>query len=340
MSLPKIVSLFSGAGGLDHGFQMSGFPLVFAVDKSSAAIQTHRRNFKGTMSHAADLEELGPDGVLQQLDCLLEAGESIGVIGGPPCQGFSRANTGSAANDPRNRLPLLYLQIVEALQGKYKVEFVLFENVLGIRDAKHSVVFRGILSRFKEIGLTANVEEYSALDYGIAQTRNRVIISGFHNPDVAELFRPAKASAKDLTVRAVIGSLPHPAYFSRGVSASEIPYHENHWTMRPVSNRFAQPGGASRAGRSFRRLDWDKPSPTVAYGHREIHVHPDGHRRLSIYEAMLLQGFPPDFVLEGTLSAQVEQVSNAVPPPLARSLADAISTALADASKRESAGVH
>jgi DNA (cytosine-5)-methyltransferase 1 len=334
MALPKVVSLFSGAGGLDLGFREAGFPLVFAVDKSLAAIQTHQRNFKGTTSLAADLEELGPNGVLEQLDGLLEAGGSIGVIGGPPCQGFSRANTGSAANDPRNRLPLLYLQVVEALQRRYKVEFVLFENVLGIRDAKHSVVFRGILSKLRVIGLTASVEEYSALHYGVAQTRNRVIISGFRNPEVAELFLPAKVPAQNLTVRAVIGSLPDPAYFSRGLSTFEIPHHQNHWTMRPLSKRFSEPGGASRAGRSFKRLDWDKPSPTIAYGHREIHVHPDGHRRLSIYEAMLLQGFPPEFVLEGTLSAQVEQVSNAVPPPLARSLADAISTALVGTSKR------
>lgn len=327
-ALPKIVSLFSGAGGLDLGFQRADFPLSFAVDLSPAAIQTHRRNFEGAVSVAADLTELGAGGVLAHLDSILEPEESIGVIGGPPCQGFSRANTGSAANDPRNRLPLLYLQIVEALQAKYTVEFVLFENVLGIRDAKHSVTFRGILSKFRDIGLTPNVNEYSALDYGVAQTRNRVIISGFRNEEVARNFKPKRVEASDLTVRSVIGDLPDPAFFARDLEKSAIPHHENHWTMRPVSKRFSQPGGADRAGRSFRRLEWDKPSPTVAYGHREIHVHPDGRRRLSIYEAMLLQGFPDEFVLEGTLSSQVEQVSNAVPPPLAQSLATAIKTAM------------
>lgn len=333
MALPKIVSLFSGAGGLDLGFQQAGFPLAFAVDLSVAAIETHRRNFEGAVSVAADLEELGPDGVLGHLDSLLEPGEAIGVIGGPPCQGFSRANTGSAANDPRNRLPLLYLQIVQALQGRYKVEFVLFENVLGIRDAKHSVTFGGILSKFREIGLTPDVNEYSALDYGVAQSRNRVIISGFRDMAAARNFKPLKVESTDLTVRAVIGALPDPAFFARGLDRAAIPHHENHWTMRPMSKRFSRPGGADRAGRSFRRLDWDKPSPTVAYGHREIHIHPDGHRRLSIYEAMLLQGFPSDFVLEGTLSSQVEQVSNAVPPPLAQSLAAAIKAAMSRAGR-------
>lgn len=330
--LPKIVSLFSGAGGLDLGFQSAGFPLSFAVDISTAAIQTHRRNFKDTVSVAADLEKIGPAGVLKHLEGILEPKESIGVIGGPPCQGFSRANAGSNANDPRNRLPLLYLQIVEALQEKYTVEFVLFENVQGIRDTKHSVTFRGILSKFREIGLAPRVDEYSALDFGVAQKRNRVIISGFSNELIAQKFEPEKISAKNLTVRAKIGNLPEPAFFARDIIKSKIPHHENHWTMRPLSKRFSQPGGADRAGRSFRRLEWNKPSPTVAYGHREIHVHPDGRRRLSIFEAMLLQGFPISFVLEGNLSSQVEQVSNAVPPPLAESLANAIKVALRPAS--------
>lgn len=337
-TLPKIVSLFSGAGGLDLGFHRAAFPLAFAVDMSPAAIQTHRRNFKGTVSVAADLEELGPDGVLAHLDGLLEPGESIGVIGGPPCQGFSRANTGSAANDPRNRLPLLYLQIVQALQDKYEVEFVLFENVLGIRDSKHSTTFHGILSKFRDIGLTPDVSEYSALDYGVAQTRNRVIISGFQDEKVARNFKPERVEAANLTVRSVIWALPDPAFFARDLDKTAIPHHENHWTMRPVSKRFSRPGGADRAGRSFRRLEWDKPSPTVAYGHREIHVHPNGRRRLSIYEAMLLQGFPHDFVLEGTLSSQVEQVSNAVPPPLAQSLAAAIASAMRRESRQSATG--
>lgn len=326
--LPKIISLFSGAGGLDLGFSQAGFPLTFAVDISPAAIQTHRRNFKEATSVAADLQDLGPSGVLAHVEKLLNPGESIGVIGGPPCQGFSRANVASVANDPRNRLPILYLQIVEALQKKYVVEFVLFENVIGIRDAKHLGTFRGILSMFREIGLVPDVNEYSALDYGVAQTRNRVIISGFRNREVARRVKPVKAKASGLTVRSAIGDLPAPAFFAHNLEKSSIPHHENHWTMRPLSKRFHQPGGADRAGRSFRRLEWDKPSPTVAYGHREIHVHPDGRRRLSIFEAMRLQGFPDWFVLEGTLSSQVEQVSNAVPPPLAQSLAAAIKTAM------------
>src|SRR5207253_642295 len=86
--------------------------------------------------------------------------------------------------------------------------------------------------------------------------------------------------------------------------------------------------GESSDGRSFKRLKWGDVSPTVAYGNREIHVHPEGARRLTILEAMLLQGFPRDYALTGTLSAQVTQVSNAVPPPIAEAIARSLRSLL------------
>lgn len=339
MSLPKIVSLFSGAGGLDLGFFNAGFPLAFAVDNSPAAVDTHRYNFAATSAVAADLIDLKPEGVVRHLEKVLESGEAIGVIGGPPCQGFSRANNASAATDPRNQLPMLYLAVVKALQEQYDVQFVLFENVLGIRDVKHEVVFSSILSELREMGLHTGVDDYSALDYGVPQTRNRVIIAGFGRDAAVSAFIPRKVKRGNLTVRAAIGGLPAPAFYSRGLKPTSIPHHPNHWTMQPKSRRFSDPERLQRVGRSFRRLEWDLPSPTVAYGHREIHVHPDGHRRLSIFEAMLLQGFPETFVLKGTLSAQVEQVSNAVPPPLADALAEATKKALRVAPPHQSISV-
>lgn len=328
MTSPKIVSLFSGAGGLDLGFHKAGFPLAFAVDRSVWAIKTHKRNFEGTKSVAADLIELQPRGVLAYLADVLVDGESIGVIGGPPCQGFSRANPAALASDPRNKLPILYLEIVEELQKKYDVQFVLFENVLGIKDVKHEVAYNGILAKFRELGFAEDIQEYCALDYGVPQDRRRVIISAFKSSRARASFSPVTKPRENLDVETAIGGLPAPAYFTRGIKPEEIPYHPNHWTMQPVSKRFSDPDNVGSNTRSFRRLAWDRPSPTVAYGHREIHVHPDGHRRLSIYEAMQLQGFPHEFVLEGHLSAQVEQVSNAVPPPLAQALAEATLRAL------------
>src|SRR5260370_171835 len=98
--------------------------------------------------------------------------------------------------------------------------------------------------------------------------------------------------------------------------------------MRPRSIRFTESPDLWRSGRSFRRTYWDKPSPTVAFAHRKIHVLQKCKRRLSISEAMLLQGFPEPYILEGTLSEQVGRLSSAVPPPVARSIASAVRRAL------------
>lgn len=327
VSLPYVISLFCGAGGLDWGFHKTGYKIPLAIDISEAAIQTHKRNFKKTHSVAADLIELGPEGVLKLVKKSVRIGSRIGVIGGPPCQGFSRANTSSKADDPRNKLPALYLDIINKLKQDYLVEFIVFENVLGIRDKKHSETYKSLIQRLDNFGFDVTEKELCALDYGVPQIRHRIVLSALRKRQGYSQVRPRKRKGPT-TVSEVIQDLSSPAFFKRNLKKEDIPVHPNHWTMNPKSVRFKNPDAPQMKGRSFRRLSWDKPSPTIAFGHREIHVHPSGTRRLSIYEAMLLQGFPLTFILEGNLSAQVEQVSNAVPPPLGRSIASAIKRAM------------
>ena len=325
--LPKVISLFCGAGGLDWGFHQEGFSVPLAIDISAAAIRTHQKNFSGTHSVAADLIELQPQGVFDLVRKVVPSKGRIGVIGGPPCQGFSRANTASYAKDPRNKLPKLYLEIVRKLQSDYIVDFVVFENVLGMRDKKHSATYRSVVNGLKKMGFEVTEKELCALDYGVPQMRRRIILSAMRaGPKFGEVV-PLKCSGVR-TVREAIGELDPPVFFDRNLTVDQIPVHVNHWTMQPKSPRFKNPEGDYPESRSFKKLKWDAPSPTVAFGHREIHVHPSGSRRLSIYEAMLLQGFPKTFVLEGNLSQQVEQVSNAVPPPLGKSIAAAVKLSL------------
>ncbi len=326
-SLPHVVSLFCGAGGLDWGFKKANFPVAVAFDKSSAAIKSHKHNFPDTKSIRADLRELTSQGMIDHVLGVLDAGSCIGVIGGPPCQGFSRANAGSTTADPRNSLVQLYLDTIKALQTKFKVEFVVFENVLGIKDKKHLPTFQSLLDGLKALGFDAVDAEYCALDFGVPQNRRRIIVTamarGRGYPPIKVRKRTGPRNVED-----VIRKLCAPAFFSRKLQTEDIPGHANHWTMRPKSARFSQLPSAWRATRSFRLTKWDAPSPTIAFGHREIHVHPSCTRRLSIYEAMLLQGFPKVFILKGTLSDQVEQISNAVPPPLALAIAQGIRRAV------------
>ncbi|WOI47097.1 DNA cytosine methyltransferase [Acidovorax sp. BLS4] len=326
-TLPKIVSLFSGAGGLDLGFKNAGFTISVAIDVSDAAIRTHKKNFPRTKAVVGDLIKLQPVGVLDHVKTKLQPGQSIAVIGGPPCQGFSRANTGSLSSDPRNRLPTLYLEIVKELQSLYKVEFIVFENVLGIRDKKHVQTYKALIKGISDLGFEVTEKELCSADFGVPQNRRRIVLSGMRAGQGYTQVKPRKRAGLQ-TVREAIGELEEPAFFRYGLEPKDIPVHPNHWTMQPKSPRFLNPEVETGDGRSFKRLKWGAASPTIAFGHREIHIHPDGRRRLSIYEAMLLQGFPEKFVLEGNLSEQVEQVSNAVPPPLAHSVALAVKRAL------------
>jgi DNA (cytosine-5)-methyltransferase 1 len=320
---PAVVSLFCGAGGLDLGFKNAGFEIAVAVDMSRAAIRTHSRNFAATHSEVADLVALGPKGVLGLVSRHIPKRRRIAIIGGPPCQGFSRANTSAKADDPRNAMPDLYAEIVGELAKEYTIEFVVIENVLGIRDKKHAPTFKRLTDRLASLGYTVYAEEHCAADFGVPQTRKRVVICAM-NADSAFQKPKVKKRIGHATVADAIAGLPEPTLFERSLSPEDIPFHPNHWTMRPRSARFLSRQSDGRSARSFKQLTWENASPTIAFGHREIHVHPSGHRRLSIYEAMLLQGFPKSFVLEGNLSEQVDQVSNAVPPPLATSIARAL----------------
>ena len=326
-ALPKIVSVFSGAGGLDHGFRSAGFEIVAAFDISEAAVKTHKRNFPGSNAVAGDLVKLRPVGVAKIVLESIPRGSRIGLIGGPPCQGFSRANTRAKATDPRNDLPNLYVRIVKELQKAYEVEFVVFENVLGMRDKKHAVAYAELIKGLRDLDLDITEKELCALDFGVPQTRRRIVLAAMRKGTKRAPVRPRKRKGRS-SVRDAIGGFPTPTFFAPKLTEKDIPHHPNHWTMNPRSARFKSKGVVHN-GRSFKQLKWTKPSPTIAFGHREIYVHPNGRRRLSIFEAMRLQGFPKGFVLEGNLSEQVEQISNAVPPPLARSVASAIRRTLA-----------
>lgn len=325
--LPAILSLFCGAGGLDWGFKYEGFDVSLAIDMSPAAIRSHKRNFPETESICENLVNMGPEGVSKALLRYMPEGAKIGVIGGPPCQGFSRANSQSSTNDPRNGLPQLYIDIIKRLQDYFNVEFVVFENVLGIKDKKHSSTYSALVEAIDLMGFNLDEHELCATDFGVPQSRKRIILAAMRKNKGYSKVLPL-GNCGPFTVKEAIGDLAPPMFFDRNLKSSDIPVHPNHWTMRPKSPRFQIPVENWSNTRSFKLLQWDRPSPTIAFGHREIHVHPSATRRLSIFEALLLQGFPRDFVLEGNLTEQVEQVSNAVPPPLARSLAAAVKQSL------------
>ena len=319
----KVVSLFSGAGGFDLGFKQAGYSIALAIDYCKKAIETHSFNQLSDKSITADLEKIGSQGVASLITEQIPAGSLIGIIGGPPCQGFSNANTKSHVDDPRNQLATIYMEIVGYLSKTHDVKFVLMENVKGITSYKHISTFNQLKDNLHNHGFKTYTSELNSAEFGVPQTRKRIFLVGVKSSSKKEFIFPT-SNAKIKTVRDVLEQLPEPAYYTKTITIDEIPHHPNHWTMQPKSIRFKSNDFNSRSSRCFRKVDWDRPSQTIAFGNREIFVHPKGHRRLSIFEAMLLQGFPKYFQIRGNLSSQVTQISNAVPPPVAKAIANRI----------------
>lgn len=321
-----MLSLFAGAGGLDMGFRRAGFDVPLAVDAAEAAIATLKGNCKAGVALNADIRKLTAEKIVAQLRSAGVSSLPRGIIGGPPCQGFSRGNARKDPSDARNKLPFTYAALLGELDALIGIDFFVFENVIGLLENER--LYARIEKAFASSGFRLFSGQVDAEDFGVPQTRRRLFLVGFNAKRFpSEIFAFPRGRAKLRTVRDAIDGLPPATFFARGLSRKDIPYHPNHWTMVPKSPRFGQ--GRFNRWRSFRRLEWDAPSPTVAYGNREIHVHPDGRRRLTVLEAMLLQGFPKSYVLHGNLSEQVTQVSNAVPPPVAFALAKAVRKVLA-----------
>lgn len=314
---PQVISLFCGAGGLDLGFAQAGFDVVLAADYDDAAITTHNENLTSKVAVKIDLLKATAKDLQKHIP---NTAVPVGIIGGPPCQGFSQANTQRASDDPRNNLAKNYTKMIIGLTKIYPIDFFVFENVAGLLSSKNSSVLDSLKATLsQEFHVFSKL--LNAKDYGVPQSRERFFMIGLRKNGKSskrEFDFPKPTTQDPLTVRQAIGHLPAATFFQRDLTPENIEHHPNHWTMRPRSKRFGP--DLVTNGRSLIRLDWEKPSRTVAYGHREIHVHPSGLRRLTIYEAMLLQGFPENYKLSGTLSNQVTQVSNAVPPPLAKIL--------------------
>lgn len=326
-----VLSLFSGAGGFDLGFRSAGFKPGIAVDIDPAAVSTYRRNHRGTVVKEMDLAETEPDDLVDLWMTELGDLKPVGIIGGPPCQAFSVSNVHQSKRDPRRKLLASYAAIIKAFAARLGIDFFVFENVPGLTQARHKRRYLAFKRECASAGFSVCEKVVDAGNFGIPQHRRRLIVIGINGHRFPELdFEVPEGDKEPQPVRVVLEGLPEPAYCQRGLQAAEIPYHPNHVTMVPRSEKFTNghlaPG--DRRGRSFRVLSWDEPSYTVAYGHREIHIHPDRRRRLSIHEAMLLQGFPVRYVLKGTFSEQVELVSDALPPPLGRGIAESIAHAL------------
>lgn len=328
---PTLLSLFCGCGGLDLGFEQQEYEVGLAYDLRSAAVQSHNNARSAKRAFVRDVSKLTLDVLDADYDGLFAPN---GVIGGPPCQSFSRGNVSKSEDDPRRFMVAKFFSVALLLHRRRELDFIVMENVAEVAKADHGELLGKEIRRLEASGFSVHTAVYNSVDYGVAQNRRRLILVALNRSKVSRTWEAPAPSLVKQTVADAISGLPEPTQFAKSAEVDAFPAHPNHWCMTPKSKKFfdgsLRPGRST--GRSFKTLSWEKPSYTVSYGHREVHVHPNCHRRLSVFEAMLLQGFPTEFILTGTMSDQFSQVSEAVPPPLANAIAASIKKTLYSAS--------
>ena len=298
-----VVSLFSGAGGLDLGFIQAGHHIVWANDLFHDAVSTYRANI-GDHIVEEDIHQIPSDNIP---NCDI-------VIGGFPCQGFSIANTGRHADDERN---VLYLQLLRVIRDKQPL-FFLAENVKGILSLEHGAVFQNILNDFRNLNYQVQYRLLNAADYGVPQRRERVIIVGVRNDVDFNFEYPepnhSRTGANGLPLWVSVQEAIH--HFPDPDEDNEVPNH-SYSKYKMIFNGYM----------GKRRLDPNKPSPTITArgddkGGVVVHPHYNGLRRMTGRELAAIQTFPDNFVFQGINSSVYRQIGNAVPPLLAYQIAN------------------
>ena len=309
----KIVSLFSGAGGLDLGLIQSGHTIVWANDLDDDAVATYRLNI-GDHITPGPIQNIASSTIP---DCDV-------VVGGFPCQGFSQANMLRFEDDERNRLYLEFKRVVRDKQPRY----FLAENVRGILSLAQGKAIQKIVQDFAACGYRVDKELFNVADYGVPQSRWRVIIAGTRRdlPERANLRFPLPTHA-DPAKPALLGRAP---WITISEALAEIPEPDDpHAFPNHICSQYKV---TNRNFTGHRTTDPDKPSPTIlARGNGKGGVcaiqHPRNHRRMSIRESAKIQTFPLDFEFVGRMNSCYRQVGNAVPVAFARRLGEQLQQA-------------
>ncbi|MBN3032673.1 MAG: DNA cytosine methyltransferase [Candidatus Saganbacteria bacterium] len=296
----KIVSLFSGAGGLDLGLTQAGHEIIWANDHDKDAVETYKYNI-GNHIIEKDIEKIN----------LSEIPPCDVVVGGFPCQGFSLANTRRSTKDNRNKLYVHFLRIVTAKKPLY----FLAENVRGILSLGKGKIIRKIVNDFENAGYRVKYHIFNVADYGVPQMRKRVIIAGTRKdlPQTLDYVFPAPTHTcqklcslnnrltKWITIEEALMGIPEPDTFHK--------LHNHIYSKYKITNRNFT---------GHRRTNPKLPSPTIlARGNGQGGVcaiqHPLNHRRLSVRESAIIQTFPLEYGFCGSMNSCYRQVGNAVP---------------------------
>lgn len=339
----KAISMFSGAGGLDIGTQLAGVPVLTSLDIFEDSVETMRRNafFKGTKHECGDITEIDGNHYADILK--RENPEKLVIVGGPPCQPFSKAGywvtneKRDSSKDPRN-LIVPYFNIISDIRPD---GFVL-ENVESIMHPTNREAVETIFENMDRLGYKYSVLKLNAAEYGIPQKRKRVFFLASKKPINAKLIKTngsEKECAKNPELKPYervvdwIGKFDSPEYFGDENLSAEgkweheltcVPFGKNYIAL---TERAGYPDPVFVAGKrywlSLLKLHPFLPSWTViaSPGHWEGPFHWN-NRRLSIRELAAIQTFPDDYQFYGSTFSQHKQIGNAVPPLLGKKVVE------------------
>lgn len=297
----NIVSLFSGAGGLDLGLTWAGHKIVWANDIFNDAAQTYKNNISDHIC-VEDIADI-PSSKIPDCDV---------VVGGFPCQGFSVANWGRTETDPRNHL---YKQMVRVIRDK-KPKYFVAENVKGLVSMAKGAVLARIVDELSSAGYGVKYCVVNAADYGVPQARKRLLIVGSRN-DLGPMSNfPPSATHADPVSAAFMG-------LSRWKSVGEALAHlpEPHLAPHIPNHTHSKYKLRFNGHLGHRTIDPNKPAPTITArgddrGGVVVLHHPSNLRRMTARELAAVQSFPDNFVFHGTRTSAYRQIANAVPPLL------------------------
>lgn len=310
------VDLFCGAGGLSKGLEMAGLQGICALDFFKEACMTYNRNFNHPFVNGditdPKTKSLFYETVRKQLD-----GRKLNIVaGGFPCQGFSMAGN-RIVDDPRNSLYKELIEIVKELQP----DFVICENVKGLRTMLNGLVEKKIIADFKDIGYEMNVATLCAADYYTPQKRERVIFIGnkigVKNYHPKPILSPKEyittgQTIADLMDRPIDPEFNHVPTVHREDMAKRI--------METPEGKSLYKGYSD----AWKKCPWNEPSCTIKENHGGVNLHPKLPRVLTAREMARLQSFPDDFIFEGKKNKQLVQIGNAVPPLLGKAIGLAV----------------
>lgn len=342
----QAVDVFSGAGGMSIGAALAGIDVKYAIENDPHAAATYSANHADTVVINQDIRTV----TLADMPNI-KSSEPVILFGGPPCQGFSTSNQKTRTSENQNNwLFLEYMRFVKELEP----EWVVFENVKGLKETEGGVFLKNIHESFKNLNYKTSTFILNATDYGVPQRRERLFVVGSKKGISIE--EPFKKKTPIVTVDEAIADLP---VLENGASIDILQYRtrphsdfaklmrgalkqcSNNLITRNAQHILARyphvPQGGNwedipdelmlnYADKSrchtgiYHRLYPDKPSIVVGNFRKNMLIHPWQHRGLSVREAARLQSFPDHYVFQGTIGFQQQQVGNAVPPLLAEAV--------------------